>query len=171
MRRISIIKTLHGTAWEVIKQYLPINSSIGSINNTNCSRNFSLMNSKVSHFPTGEQVTVSRTITKQDVEKFTELSGDTNLIHDTDKQKNAVVHGAFLNSLVSCVIGTKLPGPGCLVIQQTLNFPNKCYVGETVYVTVKLLENRKILKLEFICDVRDKKKTVLYGSAKIIMSK
>lgn len=119
----------------------------------------------------GNQITVSRTVTKEDVDSFSVLSKDTNTIHASDEQKQAVVHGAFLNSIVSAVMGTKLPGPGCLVVQQTLNFPNKCYVGETVDVTVKLIENRKILKVDFSCDVKDKNKKVLFGSAKLVMSK
>lgn len=122
-------------------------------------------------FSEGDEITVSKTITEEAVYDFSILSGDTNPVHSRDNQGLAIVHGAFLNSIVSSVIGTKLPGSGALVVQQTLNFPNKCFVGETVDVTVRLVENRKILKIDFSCDVKEKNKTVLYGSAKVVMSK
>lgn len=125
--------------------------------------------SKSKKFITGDEVSVSKTITHEDVDSFSKLSGDTNPIHL--KNKEAVVHGAFLNSLVSGVIGTRLPGPGALVVEETLHFPNKCYVGETVNIKVKLVDNRKIIKVQFNCDVSDKNKTVLHGNAKLIMSK
>lgn len=136
----------------------------------NLHRHFSNVKSKTL-CDMGNQITVSRTITKEDVDNFSILSKDTNTIHVTDIPEEAVVHGAFLNSIVSGVMGTKLPGPGCLVVQQTLNFPNKCYVGETVDVTVKLIENRKILKVDFSCDVKVSNKNVLFGTAKLVMSK
>ncbi|RZC14248.1 follicle cell protein 3C-1 [Asbolus verrucosus] len=111
----------------------------------------------------GDKVSVSRIIKKEDVEKFTELSGDTNPIHSTCGQERAIVHGAFLNALVSRVIGTKLPGPGAMVISQTLNFPNKCYVDEEVKILVELMNNRKILTVKFVCEVPDRHKIVLFG--------
>lgn len=133
-------------------------------------RNFSNVISKIKKYTVGDEVRISRRITKEDLDDFTKLSGDTNPIHQAEGLETALVHGAFLNSLVSAVIGTRLPGPGTMVVQQTLNFPNKCFEGETVNVSVKLVEDRKIVKVEFSCDVDDKK-TVLYGSAKLVMTK
>lgn len=132
-------------------------------------RRFSNVISKLKSIKIGEEVTISRQITKEDLEKFTLVSGDTNPIHSIHGE-NAVVHGAFLNSIVSSVIGTKLPGPGTIVVQQILNFPNKCYVNETVITTVKIVECRKIIKVDFSCEV-DKNKVVLYGTAKLMTNK
>ncbi|XP_028145128.1 hydroxyacyl-thioester dehydratase type 2, mitochondrial isoform X3 [Diabrotica virgifera virgifera] len=127
--------------------------------------------SKLKSFKIGDEVTICRNITKEDIDNFTLLSGDTNPIHSTDGQGLGVVHGAFLNCIVSSVMGTRLPGPGTIVVHQDLNFPNKCYIGETVHVSVKLVEDRKIMKVDFKCDVVERQKTVLYGSAKLLMSK
>lgn len=117
----------------------------------------------------GSNIQVSRKITNEDVEEFCRISSDTNSIHVGNNYKKAVVHGAFLNSLVSGVIGTKFPGPGTLVVSQNLNFPNKCFAGETVKITVTLIENRKIMKVNFLCEVEDENKIVLHGDAKLMM--
>lgn len=132
-------------------------------------RFFSNAPSKHSKFQIGDRAHIIKKITKKDVDEFMKLSGDTNRIHIGSERERAVVHGAFLNSLVSSVIGTKLPGPGTLVIKQTLNFPNKCFIDEEVKVSVELVEVRKIITVRFSCDVNDK--AVLYGDAKLIIDK
>lgn len=131
---------------------------------------FSDGRTKTSKISINDEITVSKEITKEEVEKFSVISGDTNIIHSVAHQETAIVHGAYLNSLVSGVIGTKLPGHGSIVIEQILHFPNKCYVGETVDITVKLITNRKILKVDYYCDVKEKNKRVLFGSAKLVKS-
>jgi len=120
----------------------------------------------------GDSCTITKQISNKDIENFAKISGDTNPVHfQSDSQQRAVVHGAFLNGLVSGVIGTKLPGPGTLVISQNLNFPNKCFGGESVKITVKLVENRKIIKVDFVCEVEEQKKVVLHGDARLVVSK
>lgn len=124
----------------------------------------------------GDVATLRKKITAEDIEKFSELSGDTNPVH-LDKKfvqsqttfKDLVVHGAHLNSLVSRVIGTKLPGPGTLVVRQQLNFPNPCYAGEEVEVTVTLANLRKIITVDFLCTATEGK-VVLEGSAQLMHS-
>ncbi|CAH0557825.1 unnamed protein product [Brassicogethes aeneus] len=116
-------------------------------------------------FKVGSKVFATRKITRKDLEDFARISGDFNTVH----MNEGVVHGAFLNSIVSGVIGTKLPGPGCLVVQQTLNFPKKCFINEEIKVTVELEEIRKIWKVSFNCKVEDK--TVLFGDAKLVFIK
>ncbi|XP_065333293.1 LOW QUALITY PROTEIN: armadillo repeat-containing protein 7 [Cloeon dipterum] len=83
----------------------------------------------------GDKASFTRTITMEDVENFTLLSGDSNPVH---QGPNAVVHGAFLNSLVSCIMGTKVPGPGSMVASQNIKYPNPCHVGEFIEVSVIL---------------------------------
>lgn len=83
----------------------------------------------------GDQITVKRKITVNDVKSFTELTNDTNPIHQDPV--NGIVHGAFLNGLVSGVIGTKLPGSGTIVVEQHLKFPKPCYVNNEV-ITIKI---------------------------------
>jgi 3-hydroxybutyryl-CoA dehydratase len=71
-------------------------------------------------------------------------------------------------SLISAVIGTKLPGPGCIYMSQTLKFLAPVYIGETVYATVtvrELVAEKKHVILETHCTVKGKK--VIEGEARI----
>lgn len=123
-----------------------------------------------------DTATLRKKITSADIEKFAKLSGDTNPLH-VDRNyvvaktsfKNCLVHGAYLNSLVSSVIGTRLPGPGAVVVKEELNFPNPCYVEEEVKVTVRLREIRKIITVDFTC-VTDAGQVVLCGNARLVIN-
>ncbi|KAF5273463.1 hypothetical protein FQA39_LY07480 [Lamprigera yunnana] len=117
----------------------------------------------------GDLVVVSKKISESDVINFSKISGDTNPIHSS-LQGAAIVHGAYLNGLVSGIIGTQLPGPGTIVVSQNLNFPNKCFVNETVSITVTITELRKIIKVKFECKTEDNNKMVLFGDARLMLS-
>ncbi|XP_015185037.1 PREDICTED: uncharacterized protein LOC107070967 [Polistes dominula] len=96
----------------------------------------------------GDRVSISKTITNNDVLSFAQLTNDYNPIHITS-DKN-IVHGALLNGLVSGVLGTKLPGPGTIVTEQTLKYPNSCYVGDTVEIIVQIISFEMYLTFIFI---------------------
>lgn len=123
----------------------------------------------------GDKVSEIKCVTQEDVNIFSRLTGDHNPIHKTPPRasdSSAIVHGALLNGLISGVIGTKLPGPGTMVVSQILHFPNPCYVGEQVVVTVEVTSVRKLIACKFSCTVdRKNKVTVLHGEAKLILSK
>jgi acyl dehydratase len=72
------------------------------------------------------------------------LSGDDNPIH-VDPEFSAqtkfgrtVAHGMFLYSVVCSVLGTELPGPGTLQIEQELMFPSATPTAEEVEVRVEV---------------------------------
>ena len=122
----------------------------------------------------GQKATVSRTITETDLRNFSGVSGDTNPMHLNEEFARAtpfggcIVHGMLTASLISAVIGTKLPGPGCIYMGQTLKFLAPVKVGDTVYATATVKEliadkNRAIL--DTICTVKDK--VVIEGEATI----
>ena len=95
--------------------------------------------------------TIVRTIGIQDCEKYAKLTGDTNPIHL--QGDSSIVHGTFLLGLVSSVMGTKCPGEGTKVLQLQSKFLKPCPVGETIEVTVNVLDTRKISKAEFVLNV------------------
>jgi 3-hydroxybutyryl-CoA dehydratase len=122
----------------------------------------------------GMEASVSRTITDTDLRNFTGVSGDTNPMHLNEEYAKQtpfggiIVHGLLTASLISAVIGTKLPGPGCIYMSQTIKFLAPVRVGETVYAIVRVKElfaEKHRALMETICVVHDK--TVIEGEALI----
>lgn len=111
-----------------------------------------------------------RTITQAEVDQFAQLTGDTNYIHSAEcPADKRCIHGAFLNAIVAGIIGTKMPGPGSIVVQQDFAFPQKCVCDEEIIITVRLLENRHIKKIGYEC--RQKGLPVFTGTANIVVKK
>lgn len=135
-------------------------------------RAFQTQNVKV-----GDFVKLSRRFTQNEVNQFAELSGDLNPVHvDPEYVKKAgiyegtVVHGAFLNAFVSCILGTKMPGPGSIAVSQEMRFRKPLYVGETVEAEVNVIEIKKqFITCAVQCNVEDK--TVYEGKATVWLKK
>jgi len=89
---------------------------------------------------------LSKTIASSDVIGFAEVTGDRNPIHLSEHfaAKTAfgtrIAHGLYTASLISAVLGTRLPGPGAVYISQTLNFRAPVKIGDTVNVAVEVKE-------------------------------
>lgn len=115
----------------------------------------------------GDKATMEKIITERDLQLFKEITQDWNPVH-FQKEKRSIVHGALLNGLVSAVFGTKLPGPGTILAEQVLKFPNSCYTGDKVTVVVEVVSVRKIVECKFNCTVCDT--VVLSGTAKLIVN-
>lgn len=101
----------------------------------------------------GESVNIERNIPADDVLRFAELSGDYNPLH-TDKKyaegtlfKEQVVHGMFLASLVSQLIGMKLPGKRSLILREALEFKKPAFIGDTVNILGKVLFKSEATKI------------------------
>lgn len=118
----------------------------------------------------GDFIKETRIITQQELDQFSNLSGDHNPIHKSsvDNQK-PLVHGAFLNSVVAGLIGTQLPGPGSIVVSQNFTFPSKCFADLPIEIFIELLDARKILRVRFECEQNGI--MVFEGEAKLVMSK
>lgn len=113
----------------------------------------------------GNRVSIQRTITEDDVLGFAKLTNDYNPIHINSTRN--IVHGAFLNGLLSGILGTKLPGPGTLVVEQIIKYPKPCYVGDTVEISVEITSIRKIVKCKYTC-VANAERIVMEGEAKLM---
>ncbi len=94
----------------------------------------------------GQVASVKRTFTQSDLDRFAALSGDDNPIHvdpafsARTKFGRTVAHGMFLYSVVCSVLGSRLPGPGTLQIEQELMFPTATPTGEDVELRVEVTE-------------------------------
>src|SRR5659263_54005 len=76
----------------------------------------------------GDTANLVRTLTYKDIEVFAILSGDVNPTHvdesfaKSDTFHNVVAHGMWSGTLISAVLGTELPGPGTIYVDQSLHF-------------------------------------------------
>lgn len=92
----------------------------------------------------GMEESYSKVISDDDVRVFAELSGDVNPVHLNDAFaaetifKRRIAHGFLTGSLLSTVLGTKLPGPGCIYLSQNLKFRAPVYIGDEVVATCKV---------------------------------
>jgi phosphotransacetylase/acyl dehydratase len=94
----------------------------------------------------GDSASLSRTLTKKDIELFAVMSGDVNPVHvdeafaHDDMFHKIIAHGMWGGALISTVLGTELPGAGAIYRSQTLSFRRPVVPGDTVVVTVTVRE-------------------------------
>ncbi len=121
--------------------------------------------------------TYTRTITETDLVLFAGLSGDNNPVHINEVfasstfAKGRIAHGIFLGGLISCVIGTRMPGPGAIYLGQELSFRAPVRIGDTVQAVATVTEierERNRIKLDTTCYVRDR--TVVTGEAEVMVA-
>lgn len=101
---------------------------------------------RVTKYSVGQTASFSKTISECDVYGFAGITGDFNEVHinkavaGQSMFKKRVVHGMLAGALISAVLGTKLPGPGTIYMEQKFNFLRPVYFGDTVTAMVKILE-------------------------------
>ena len=122
----------------------------------------------------GMTAAYGKTLTDADVLMFTGVSGDTNPLHQNREFASQtafgepIVHGMLTASLISTLIGTRLPGPGCIYMDQSLKFTVPVRVGDTVTANVVVSEldsERPYAILDTTCTVDGE--VVLIGQAKV----
>ncbi len=113
-----------------------------------------------------------KTLTETDVILFAGISGDNNPMHiDEEYAANTrfggrIAHGMLSASLISTVIGTRLPGPGAIYMGQNLKFLKPVKIGDTVTALVTVLEvlqDKQRVRLQTECWVKGEK--VIDGDA------
>ena len=91
----------------------------------------------------GDSASITRTLTKQDIQLFAVVTGDMNPAHldenyaKTDIFRQIVGHGMWTGSMFSTLLGMYLPGPGTIYLSQTLKFLKPVRLGDTVTASVK----------------------------------
>ena len=119
-----------------------------------------------------------KTITAKDIEDFAAVTGDSNPVHlDADYAattpfKARIAHGMMSAGLISTVLGTQLPGPGCIYLDQQIKFRAPVFIDDTVVATVTVEEinqRRGRVSLKTQCFVKDK--LVADGTASMMVDK
>jgi 3-hydroxybutyryl-CoA dehydratase len=113
----------------------------------------------------GQSASYAKTITDADIVLFAGVTGDDNPVHINAEYAagtmfgQRIAHGMLSAGLISAVLGTRMPGPGAIYIDQQLSFKAPVHIGDTVVATATVLEidaTRRRVKLETICRVKDK---------------
>ncbi len=116
-------------------------------------------------------------VTESLVANFAKLSGDFNPIHMNEdyakstKFKRRVVHGMFLASFLSRMVGMHLPGKNALYVSQSLEFPNPCFIDDEITVSSTVSDksiSTKMIKVDSRI-MNDKNEVLLKGVGRIIV--
>lgn len=109
-----------------------------------------------SELKVGDKYSITRAFSAEEVVGFSNSSGDKNPIHfDEDyasrtRFKKRIVQGPFVASLFGGILGSELPGPGTIYINQTTNFLAPVFIDDELSVHVEIVELREdkpIIKL------------------------
>src|ERR1700716_726336 len=122
----------------------------------------------------GMRETLMKAVMDDDVVGFARISGGDNPIHLCDtyaagsKFGERIAHGLYTASLISAVLGTRLPGPGAVYRAQTLNFHAPVRIGEVVTGTVEVVELiEKGRRARLACEASVDGRVVLDGEAEV----
>ena len=124
----------------------------------------------------GMTASYTKTITKTDIVLFASISGDVNPVH-LNKEfatesifEGRIAHGMLTASFISTVLGTKLPGPGCIHLHQDLRFLDPVRPGDTVHSQITITdinaEKKRVYALT-LCRVGDA--SVVEGEATLFV--
>ncbi|MCO4763078.1 MAG: MaoC family dehydratase [Myxococcales bacterium] len=97
----------------------------------------------------GQSASITRSFSADEVVAFAALSGDDNPLHLDEAAAAAdprfgqrIVHGMFVASLFSALLGKRLPGPGTVYLGQNVSFRAPVFLGETITATVSVVAIR-----------------------------
>jgi len=125
----------------------------------------------------GSTASITKTISIDDVDDFARLSGDTNPVHlddsyaATSRFGRRIAHGLLVASLISAVLGTRLPGPGSVYLNQTLTFKSPVFPGDEVTALVEVIrirEDKPIVTIRTTC-TNQAGQVVLEGEAILLV--
>ena len=123
----------------------------------------------------GDSAEYAKTITEADILMFSAVSGDDNPVHINQEYaegsmfQTRIAHVMLTASLISSVVGTRLPGNGTIYLSQSTRFKAPVKIGETVTARVTVTEldpAKKRVKFATACLVKGK--AILEGESLVI---
>ena len=127
----------------------------------------------------GDAAELTRVATPGDVAQFIDSVGDHNPIHHdhayaaSTRFEKPIVPGMWTASLLSTVLGTQLPGPGCVYVSLQIAFTRPVYFGDRITARVEVVErlpDRNRVRLKAVCANQDRQQ-VLIGETVLSPSK
>lgn len=96
------------------------------------------MDDRIRLFKVGDVFQHSLEVTRELMQRFLQMSGDSNPIHMDDRYavahgfRGAVVYGNLLGAMISHLVGMKLPTKEVVILSESLEFRKPSYVGEQI---------------------------------------
>lgn len=126
-------------------------------------------------FKVGDTAEMAKVIAEEDVYLFAGITGDRNPVHISKEFAagtrfgERIAHGLLVGGLISAVLGTKLPGPGCIYVSQTFSFLAPVRIGDEITARAEIVEvvSEKRLRLRTQC-FNQRKEMVLDGEAVLV---
>jgi acyl dehydratase len=96
----------------------------------------------------GQRASMTRTVAADDIERFTDLSGDRNPLHyDAEAAARSrfgeiVVQGGVTSAILNAVVAEQLPGPGTVFLEVAWRFTAPVRPGDEITGEVEVLTVR-----------------------------
>lgn len=94
----------------------------------------------------GDKAEFTKTVTEYDVYSLAGVTGDFNPAHIDSEYANEsifgkrIAHGILSAGFISNVLGTQLPGPGVIYLQQISKFLKPVFMGDTITAHVEVID-------------------------------
>ena len=122
----------------------------------------------------GDRITVSKTLTDEDVSAFADISGDTNRLHletefaEESRFGTRIVHGTLVSGLISAALA-RLPGL-TIYLSQDMTFLAPAFIGDRLTATIEVvddLEDNKYILSTNVHNAEDKQ--LIKGEAVVLI--
>lgn len=119
-----------------------------------------LVNKTFDEIHVGDSASLTRTLMPEDVKLFAILTGDVNpavvdpKFSESGMFREVIAHGMWSGSLISTVLGTQFPGPGTILVDQSLHFARPVTIGDRITITVtakQKFEHNKHVVFDCVC--------------------
>lgn len=126
----------------------------------------------------GSVATFTKTVTQEDIDKFADITGDSNPLHrdatyaQRTRFKQPIAHGMFGAGIISAALGTQLaPDSVVIYLAQNLRFRAPVMAGDTLTATCTVTEvdtQRSRVSLETKVSKQDGTDVIL-GDAQVMV--
>ncbi|MEZ5278030.1 MAG: bifunctional enoyl-CoA hydratase/phosphate acetyltransferase [Opitutaceae bacterium] len=139
-------------------------------------RNPTIENRTFDEMSIGDEATLHRVLSRDDILLFAAVSGDVNPAHvdeefaRSDFFQKIIAHGMWGAALISTVLGTEMPGPGTIYLGQTLRFKRPVAIGDHIVTTVRVTRKdseKSRVTLECFCR-NQRGEEVIRGEAEVM---
>jgi len=124
----------------------------------------------------GQTARYSKLVRELDIQLFAAASGDVNPLHLDSKFAEGtrfgerIAHGMLTASFISAALAMRLPGPGCIFLEQSLKFRLPVKIGDEITIELEVVDKgdrRQTVTLD--CKAYNQnRKAVLTGTSVVV---